>query len=78
MALEIYLDHLNEKFHLDGAWNSVVPPACRSRQISSTKESMPGRNDRFPLKHFLISKRHLVLSDSVNIVDSSTKEGGLG
>jgi len=51
MALEIYLDHMNEKFHLDGAWNSV------SRQISSTKESMPGRNDRFALKHFLISKK---------------------
>lgn len=27
MALEIYLVHLNEKSHVDGAWNSVVPLA---------------------------------------------------
>ena len=73
VELEIYLVHLNEKFHVDGAWNTVMPSACRNRQISSTKESMPGRNDRFAMRLFLASERHLVPSDSVNIVDEGRR-----
>lgn len=75
VELEIYLVHLNEKFRVDGAWNSIVPSACRNRQISSTKESMPGRNDRFAMRHSLVSQRHLVPSDSVNIVDEGRRLG---
>src|ERR1700753_3840272 len=48
--------HLNKKFHVDYAWNTVVPLACRILQISSTEQVTHGENTRVVLKHLLVLK----------------------